>query len=178
MRDLSLHLLDLAQNSIAAGAARIVLRGREEPEGRLIVAVEDDGQGMAEQEAARVKDPFYTTKAAKRIGLGLPLFCQAAELTGGWCAVFSRPMVGTQVFAVFHTAHINMAPLGDLAATFIALVCGNPLVDFRLVWEKKGKCAVLDTLPMRPVLEEIPLNTPDVLNWMRSYWKGQLSGLE
>ena len=177
MQDLSLHLLDLAQNSIAAGALHIVLQGIRMP-GRLKILVEDDGCGMTKEEAIRTRDPFYTTRTTRRIGLGLPLFRQAAELTGGWCAVFSQKGVGTQVVAVFDTGHINMLPVGDLAATFTALVQCNPLRDFRLVWETEQGKAVLDTRPMRKVMEEIPLNTPEALCWMRAYWEEQFAGLE
>ena len=174
MRDVSLSLLDLAQNSIAAGASRIVMRGRETP-GRLDVLVEDDGCGMTEAETARVKDPFYTTRAGRNIGLGVPLFCQAAEQTGGWCAVDSLPGAGTRVSAMFCTGHIDMPPIGDLAETFIALAVCNPRLEICLCWEAGENAALLDTRLLRARLEEVPLHTPEVLRWIREYWEEQFT---
>lgn len=178
MFDLSLHLLDLAQNSIAAGARRVVLWGRQAPQGRLTVTVEDDGRGMPCAQAARAMDPFYTTRNTRRVGLGLPLFRQAAIRTGGYCAVFSRQGVGFQGWGVFNTRHADMPPLGDLGLTLLTLVRCNPTLDFCLAWETPDSIAALDTLSIRRRLGGTRLDHPMVREWLRGACKERFAGLE
>ncbi|MCL2029940.1 MAG: ATP-binding protein [Oscillospiraceae bacterium] len=165
MKDLSLNILDIAQNSLKAGAAliRIALRERD---GVLRIVIEDDGRGMEPELAARVTDPFVTTRDTRKVGLGLPFYRQAAEQTGGSLELVSAPGRGTTVTAVFHTAHIDAPPAGDMPATIQTLIQGSPDVDFDYSRERDGKVSSLDTRLMREQLGDIPLNEPDVLQWI------------
>ena len=118
MEDLSLHILDIMENSIRAGARTVSLRlSADEAGDLLILEVADDGEGMTEEARRRALDPFFTTKERKRFGLGLPLLAQAAEATGGGVTVESRPARGTRVRATFHPDHVDMKPLGEVGKT-------------------------------------------------------------
>lgn len=132
MEDLSLHILDIAENSIEANAHRVAIRIEERPSKDLLVLeITDDGRGMSQRLRARALDPFVTTKRAKRIGLGLPLLAQAARATGGRVTLRSLPARGTRVRARFRLSHIDLQPLGDIAETLAVLMVAHPDVHFR-----------------------------------------------
>ncbi len=130
MRELSLHLLDLLENSIRAGAHHVHVAVREDrPGNRLELSVEDDGRGLRVT-AEQALDPFYTTKNGKRTGLGLPLLQSTAEQAGGHLALRRSDAGGLLVHAVMELENVDRAPLGDLAATVSMLACTNPEVEF------------------------------------------------
>jgi hypothetical protein len=132
MEDLSLHILDIAENSIEAKAHRVAIRVEERlSRDLLVLEITDDGRGMNAKLLARSLDPFITTKKSRRIGLGLPLLAQAARATGGRVTLLSRPGRGTRVRATFRLSHIDLQPLGDMAETLTALMVGHPDVHFR-----------------------------------------------
>ncbi len=131
MEDLSLHVLDIAENAIAAGATRIaVIVEEDEPGDLLTIRVDDDGPGMAAADLRHAVDPFFTTKG-KRTGLGLPLLAQAAEQCGGSLTVSSARGKGTKVVARFRHRHIDRPPLTNMAGTLEVLVLGHPEIAFR-----------------------------------------------
>jgi signal transduction histidine kinase len=131
MQDLALHILDLVDNSLAAGATRISVRITEEPEAdRLLVEIADNGRGMDRETLARALDPFFTTKPGKPVGLGLALFAQAARESGGGLRVDSAPGQGTTLRASFGLGHPDRKPLGDLEGTLGLLAESHPAVDF------------------------------------------------
>ena len=170
MKELSLHLLDIAQNSIAAGARHVAL-GVEEADGEITLTVADDGRGMSPELLARVTDPFTTTRTTRKVGMGLPLLRLAAEQTGGTLAVESREGVGTTVTAVFHAGHIDCPPLGDLAAT-VALLAQGLSGETELTYMHKGPqgAFTFDTAQVRAILgPEVPLSLPEVAQWMEGY---------
>lgn len=139
MEDLSLHILDLAENSIMAGAGRIDIAVNEnEARDLLTIRVTDNGHGMTADEKKRVLDPFYTTKH-KKTGLGLALLAQTAALTGGKIAVESSPAKGTRVLASFPYHHLDRPPLTKMAATMTTLVFGHPEIDFRYRHRRNGQ---------------------------------------
>jgi hypothetical protein len=143
MEDLALHVLDIAQNSIEAGAASIGIEVAEEPaRDLLVIEVRDDGPGMDAGTAARAADPFYTTRTTRRVGLGLALLGEAARASGGGLQIDSRPGAGTRVRATFGLRHIDRAPLGDLETTLMVLLASHPEIAFEFrrrrgdeVWE-------------------------------------------
>ena len=127
MEDISLHLLDVAETGVAAGADRIEIRIVEETKQDLmIIEIEDNGSGMDRQVLSHALDPFYTTKPGKRVGLGLPLLAQAARETGGDIGIQTVCGRGTVVRATFQLSHPDLKPLGDVLATIAALACGHP----------------------------------------------------
>ncbi|MBI5239379.1 MAG: ATP-binding protein [Elusimicrobia bacterium] len=140
MEDLSLHVLDIAENSIRALAENVVIRIIEEPgKDLLTLEIEDDGQGMDEGLLEKALDPFFTTKAGKRVGLGLPLLSQAARAGGGDMQIESGPGAGTRIRATFRYSHPDRKPLGDMPATMRALMAANPAVNFVFVHKKEGE---------------------------------------
>lgn len=171
MRELSLNIMDIAQNSIAAGATRIrIAVERETGAETLSITVEDNGRGMTPEQVEQVRSPFYTTRTTRPVGLGIPLFRMAAEQTGGQLAIRSKEGEGTVVRAEFHTGHIDMTPLGDVAETILLLVSCNPSLDFIYHAARDGRSFTLDTREMRDILgEEVSLGNPDVVAWLREY---------
>lgn len=170
MRELSLHLMDIAQNSISAGASLIQIRLSELRAGHsLRITIEDDGRGMSEEQVKQVTDPFYTTRTTRKVGLGVPLFKMAAEMTGGAFSIRSEEGKGTLLTADFDTAHLDMIPLGDMEQTILLLIHSNPDLDFVYARSLDGHEFVLDTRQLREILGDVPLNNPDVTVWMREY---------
>ena len=136
MEDLSLHVLDVAENALTAGADRIEIRIFEESEeGLMKIEIKDNGCGMDEQMASQVLDPFYTTKAGKRVGLGLALLAQAAKEAGGDMQIQSAPGEGTMIRASFQLGHPDLKPLGEMLETMAVLACAHPQVQ--LVFEHR-----------------------------------------
>ncbi|MHC4474669.1 MAG: ATP-binding protein [Planctomycetota bacterium] len=131
MEDISLHLLDVAENALAAGADRVAIRILEQlKENVMIIEIEDNGCGMDEQTAKQALDPFYTSKTEKRVGLGLPMFAQAAREAGGDLEIQSAPGASTVIRARFQLSHPDLKPLGDMAETLATLAAGHPQVQF------------------------------------------------
>jgi len=132
MEDLSLHILDVVENSLRAGAKRVEVRLTQHDDGRMVLTIRDDGRGMDAAERQQALSPFYTSKGDKRFGLGLPLLAQAAQDTGGKLTLDSAPGEGTTVTAVFNADNIDMKPMGDLSKTLRVLQAANPGVEFVL----------------------------------------------
>ena len=166
MKELSLHILDIAQNSLSAGASLVEML-LEETSAALSVTIRDDGRGMTQELVRRVLDPFTTTRTTRKVGMGLPLFKLAAEQTGGTLDIESAPGEGTVVRAIFQTGSIDIPPLGDMAGTLVTLVSGAPDVDFVYRYMTDGNLSELDTRELRAVLEDVALDTPEVLAWIR-----------
>lgn len=146
MEDLSLHILDIVENSVTARAKRIEIKINEEIEKDLLeLEIIDDGQGMNEEVVKKVIDPFFTTRTTRRVGLGLPLLAQAARESGGNIEIDSAPGKGTRVKASFGYSHIDRKPLGDIYQTLKVLILGNPEVDFLFIHKKGDEEYCLDT---------------------------------
>ena len=132
MEDLSLHILDVAQNGLEAGATSLEVDLTEDPaDDTLVVEIGDNGRGMTQAAADAARDPFVTSRTTRRVGLGLSLLEAASRAAGGELAIESAPGRGTRVRASFQRSHVDRAPLGDLEATVLALVAGNPGVNVR-----------------------------------------------
>lgn len=178
MRELSLHILDIAKNSVKAGADLIEIDVLEnEAKNLLTIGINDNGCGMSEEFLKTVKDPFSTTRTTRKVGMGIPLFLAAAEQCGGGLTITSEEGVGTKVFVTFQYNHIDRAPLGDMAGTMTTLISGSPKIDFLYRHTKNGKEFVLDTRELRKVLGEVPLDEPDVVMWIDGYIKEGLDGI-
>jgi hypothetical protein len=168
MEDLSLHVLDVAENGVAAGADLIKITVEEDTRvDRLTITIEDNGRGMGAEFVATVLDPFVTTRTTRKVGLGLSLFQQSAQAADGDLVVMSTSGVGTRVTAFMSWRHIDRKPMGNMAETILTLVQGNPQCDFVYTHNKNGKEYILDTREIRAELEEIPLNHPDVTGLIR-----------
>lgn len=177
MKELSLNVLDIAENSFKAKASlvEIIL---DENDIHLTMTVRDDGCGMDEETVKSVLDPFYTTRTTRKVGLGLPLLKMAAEQTGGSVTVSSQTdkgdgVHGTEVCAVFNKTHLDYTPLGDVAETVVTLIQGHPETEMLFQHSKNGKTVLLDTRQLRAVLGDVPLNVYEVITWIREYLREQ-----
>ena len=150
MEDLSLHILDIAENSVRAGGKRIAISLLEDRDNdSLTLTIEDDGKGMDKETVNRVLDPFFTTKDNKTVGLGLALLLQAARQAGGGLTIDSQEKKGTKVVAVFQLSHPDLQPIGDIFATMAALVSGNPLTRFILDYRTGEQSCYFDSFEKR-----------------------------
>lgn len=170
MRELSLNVLDIAQNSIAADASYIRIEVLENTKAHtLTIGIYDDGRGMTEEQVNAVQDPFYTTRTTRKVGMGVPLFKMAAEQTGGSLRISSKVGIGTNVQAVFKTDHVDFTPLGDINATILTLITMNTDRDFLFRRKIDDREFVLDTTELKGVLAGVPLSEPAVVQWIKEY---------
>lgn len=169
MRDLSLHILDLAENSIRAGADLVEIGLALGADRKLTLTIRDNGCGMSEEMVNAVMSPFTTSRTTRKVGLGIPLMTQNARLAGGDVCVTSRVGEGTELKAWMFTDQIDCLPLGDVPGTLVSLICSNPLKpDFRLTCSSPEGEMVFDTREVRQALgEEISLSEPEIASWMR-----------
>ena len=168
--EISLNILDIAQNSIRAEADLIeigVLVDRKAD--TLTVIINDNGCGMTKEQIAHVEDPFFTTRSTRKIGLGVPFFKMSAIITGGSFEITSEVKVGTKVKAVFVLSHIDRMPLGDINSTIHTLVTYNTNIDFVYTYEFDGESFVLDTRQMKEILGGVPLDSPEVSAYIKEY---------
>ena len=172
MKELSLNILDIAENSVKAGATLTEIEIYETNE-TLTLTITDDGSGMTDEILKGVTNPFYTTRTTRKVGMGLPLLKLEAEMTGGSLTVASKHKDefpenhGTKVQAVFYKNHIDFTPLGDVVESIITLIQGHPDTDFLFLHKFEKMEISLDTRELREVLEGVPLNTYEVILWIR-----------
>jgi len=168
MRELALHLLDIAENSVAAGAKRIEIGVDEDAKNdRLRICVKDDGRGMDEEMVARVVDPFVTSRTTRKVGLGIPLLKAAAESCNGYLSITSAPGRGTTLEAAFQRSHIDRMPLGDVSGTLYTLIVAWPDIRWILRYRANGSTFEFDSAPIKQELGDIPLTEPSVLAFIR-----------
>lgn len=179
MKELSLNILDIAENSVKAGAtlAQILITETNET---LTLTFKDDGCGMNEETVKTVTNPFYTTRTTRKVGMGLPFLKMQAELTGGDLKVHSKWQQehpndhGTVVEAVFYKNHLDFTPLGDVTESICTLIQGHPDTDFLFLHKMPNEVEIsLDTRELRAVLEDIPLNSYEIISWIRENLNGQ-----
>ncbi len=160
MEDLSLHILDIAENSVAARASKIMIKLTEDKKRDLLsIEIIDNGTGMDEETQKRALDPFFTSKKVRRFGLGLSLLAQAARAANGSLSIKSKKGKGTRVRANFQHSHIDRQPLGDIGQTIVALIIGNPDVDIVYVHKKDGRRYRFDTGKIKAKLKHIPIDS-------------------
>ena len=178
MRELALHILDIAENSISAGATRIRISVEEDLRAdRLAITIEDNGKGMDAETVARITDPFITSRTTRSVGLGIPFFKAAAEACEGTFNIQSRPGLGTTVTAVFQHSHIDRMPLGDLAGTLQTLIIGTPEVHWIFDYKINDETFQFDNQPIKEILEDVPLTDPSVLRYIRETLRTGISEL-
>ena len=176
MLELALHILDIVENSTQAGATLVCIAVTEDLERDVLtIEIKDDGHGMDQEQLGKVFDPFYTTKEVRRIGLGLPLLYQATQQCDGHFEIESQEGEGTRICAEFRHSHIDRQPVGDMAGVITALIAGNPCVDF-VYWHRNAdRSSVFDTREIRKEIENIPINHPEILNFIRTNIKEKLN---
>ena len=175
MRELSLNVMDVAQNCITAKATLVTITVTEsDTHDFLKITVKDNGCGMTKEQVQNVIDPFFTTRKTRKVGLGIPLFKMAAEQTGGRFTINSEVNVGTELTAEFVKSSVDMTPLGDINSTVKILIQCNPTLDFVFTHSTDIGEFTLDTRELKEVLgEDVPLDTPDVLMWIDGFLSEQ-----
>lgn len=172
MKELSLNILDITENSTKAKAEFVEIAISESKD-QLTIRITDDGIGMNEETLLSVANPFYTTRTTRKVGMGIPLFRFAAEQTGGNLTISSKHFEehpdghGTTVTAIFYKNHIDFTPLGDIISTITTLIQGHPTVDFLFTHSYGEKKVSLDTREIRAVLDGVPLDTFEILLWIK-----------
>ena len=180
MKELSLNVLDITMNSVKAGATLIEIL-IEETDARLEIVIRDNGCGMTDEIVEQLKNPFYTTRTTRKVGMGVPLLTLAAEQTGGHVTIVSdteaeNPAAhGTTVTAVFDKTHLDFTPLGDMVPTVVTLIQGSPDIDFHFRHTRPDGTAELKTAELRAILGDVSLGTFEVLQWIGEYLREQYS---
>lgn len=175
MKDLSLHILDIVQNSIRAKAKLIGIKIDELPEeDQLIITITDDGKGMSGELLKQAIDPFYTSRTTRKVGLGLSLFKQNAEQTGGSLHMESVPGKGTKVTAIFGFKHFDRPIMGDLVGCLLILICSPGHIDYVFQHKTPSGEYILDTREIREALEDVPIDHPDVRTFLKEMIEGNL----
>ena len=170
MPEISLNILDVAQNSVTAGAKLTEIDIiADTAADTLEVVISDNGKGMTAEQVGQATDPFFTTRTTRKVGLGVPFLKMAAELTGGCFSIESAPGKGTITKAVFGLSHIDRMPVGDIAGTMTVLIGSNPDIDFILRYSAGVNAFELDTNELRAILEGIPLSQPEVLAYITGF---------
>ncbi len=168
-RELSQHILDIAENGVHAGAHRLDIDISEDSKtDTLSITVCDDGRGMDEAFLCQVTDPWTTTRTTRKVGLGIPFLKQTAEMCDGSFTITSAPGKGTCVTATFRRSHIDRPPLGDVVGTLLCIIVGYPHINVRYTHTVDGQRFTLDTRDVRAILgNDIPLSDPEVLKFLR-----------
>ena len=176
MKELSLNILDIAMNSVKAGAQHVGIE-LAEIGNELTITIRDDGCGMSEEVVRRLSDPFYTTRTTRKVGMGVPFYLLAAEQTGGRVHIESVPAPdpahGTVITAVFRTDHIDSTPLGDIISTVTTLIHGYPDIDLTFTHSFPDHEVALSTRQIKEMLGDIPINSLEILNWIRDFLEEQ-----
>jgi len=180
MQDISLHILDIVENSINAGASLIEVTLNEDlKKNRLSLTIKDNGKGIEKKNLKNILDPFYTTKKGGRIGLGLPILAQAAKEAYGVLKVISSVETGTVITAVFVHDHIDRKPLGDISETLIDLVAADGLkLDIIYSHNKNGDSFVFDTREIKKELQEVNIDNPTILKFLKKRIKESLNEIK
>lgn len=172
MKELSLNILDIAENSIAANATLVEIKVSESiSENLLTITIADDGKGMSEDFLKTVTDPFATTRLTRKVGMGISLLKLIAEQSGGAFEIFSKVGEGTTVKASFQHNHIDRPPLGNIEQTISTLVSCNLNVNFIYEHTFDDGKFTFSTKEVADILKGVPLNNPDVILWMQDYIK-------
>jgi len=179
IKELSLNILDIAKNSVKAGASQIGI-SIVERDGIRTLTIRDNGCGMSQEFLERVTDPFTTTRTTRSVGMGLPLLKLAAEQADGSMHIESSQGEdhGTTVTATFRIDHLDCEPVGDAAGTMVTLIQGNPEIDYEFLWETPEGEKYISTSEMRSILGDVPLDTPEVLLWISETLNGPFEPAE
>lgn len=179
MDELSLHILDIVQNSVSAKANLIKINVTENnKEDFIIIEIEDNGVGIDEKDLEKVQDPFFTTKKEKKVGLGIPLFKQIALTCDGEFNIESKKNLGTKIYAKFKKSHPDLPPLGDLKNTILTLILSIKNCDFIFFYNKDNRIFEIDTREIKKNLGDTPLNHPEVINFLKEFFEENFKKME
>lgn len=178
MQDLSLHLLDIAENSISARAKKIIIELNETiSNNKLSLKMSDDGEGMSQQMIQTVTNPFVTTRTTRRVGLGIPLLYQNCMNAGGTLQIRSVLGKGTMIEAVMQYDHIDRLPLGDIASSLTTLIQCAPYIELIYTHVYENKIFIFNTSEIKQILGEVAINEPEIIQWLKSYIREHIARL-
>lgn len=178
MKELSLYILDIAQNSLEAGAKNVKIELEIDHNKDLItVVVDDDGCGMEEEFLSKVFDPFTTTRKERKVGLGLSLFKELALQCGGDVEIKSKKGIGTHVKGTFKISSVDLVPIGDIPSTIISLIVSDSNVNISFVLEADKKIFKFDTVEIKKILNDVKITESSVLNWLFEYLRENMKGI-
>lgn len=170
MRDLSLHIMDIIQNSLSAKADRIDITISALTDIDLLeIEIKDNGIGMDENFLKDIKNPFKTTRTTRKVGLGISLFEASAKSASGELSINSKKNSGTEVKACFKISHIDRLPLGDIAETLTTLIVAQPNVEYNLVIDNKKEQFIFNSLEIKKTLGEVAITQFEVIKWIGEY---------
>ena len=176
MTEISLNILDIAENSVKAKASLIEISIDADFSSNILsVIIKDNGCGTTKEQVTNVTDPFYTTRTTRKVGLGVPFYKAAAESTGGSFSITSSEGVGTAVIANFVLDNIDRMPMGDICATIHTLIVMHSEIDFLFNYKVNDNSFVLDTKEFRKIWGDIPFNSPEVSSYIKEYLRENIS---
>ena len=178
MTELSLNILDIAENSVKAGASLTEIMVTVKSDANFLeIIISDNGCGMSEEQVKKVIDPFYTTRTTRKVGLGVPFFKESAEAAGGSFFIESKVGVGTTVKASYELDNIDRMPMGDLTATIHTLVTMHEDMDFLFTYKVNENEFVLDTRELREILGDISFKEYEVSQYIKDYLKENITSV-
>lgn len=179
MKDLSMHILDIVQNSVRAKASNIFIEITEKPEtDKYIISIEDNGCGMNKTEMQQACDPFYTSRTTRKVGLGLSLLKQNAENTNGSFHISSEKNKGTKLKAVFRYSHIDRPILGDITYTLVNLFISTEEINFTYTHKTTNGKFEIKTSEIKKMLDGVPMRTPNVRHFLTEYLSSNLKEIQ
>ncbi len=178
MKELSLHILDIVQNSVSAGAKTVTIEVVEDVDDNIYsITISDDGKGINKEDVEKVTDPFYTTRTTRKVGLGLPLLKQNAELAGGYFSLDTEVGKGTKVTAVFQHNHIDRPIMGDIAGVVVLNVASYQNIRWIYVHKTNISEYKFDSLEIKEVLGDLDINQTKVIKFLKEMINENLSAI-
>jgi len=179
MQELSLHILDIVQNSVRAKATKIeILINENIHNNQLEIEIKDNGKGIDKKLVQEIKNPFSTTRTTRKIGLGIPLLLEACIRCGGDLNIQSSVGIGTTIHAVLEHNHIDRAPMGDVVNTITMLILSSPEIRYILTYCVDGSKFVMDTNEIKDILQGVPINDLSVIKWIETYLQENINNLK
>lgn len=176
MKDIAMHILDIAYNSVRALSSLITINIVDSMiDNKIEITIQDNGKGMSEETLKQVVNPFYTTRTTRRIGLGIPLFKEGVEMTGGNFKITSKLNKGTTTYGCYVKNHLDTPPMGDLCETFITLIQADANIDYLITYQTDKTSFCLDTKEIKKILDGISINEPEIILWLKDYIKEGMS---
>ena len=172
MEEIAMYILDIVNNSIRAGSNNIHVFIKDSVKENIVhVMIVDDGCGMNETQLNKVTDPFYTSRTTRNVGLGVPMFKDSVEMSGGTFNIQSLENDGTLIEGTYIKDHLDTPPMGDIIETMITLIQFDENINYIFEYNEDDHEFVLNTIDIKEILEDVPINIPEVLNWLREYIK-------
>ena len=179
MKELSLHILDIVQNSVRAKATEIeIIINEDIQNNQLEIRIKDNGKGIDKELITRIKNPFSTTRTTRKIGLGIPLLFEACTRCDGDLDIESSLGVGTTIRATFKYDHIDRAPMGDIVNTITMLILSSPEIRYILTYYVNEANFIMDTNEIKEILQGVPINDLGIIKWIETYLKENIKALK